>query len=35
MEVLIHAADISNPAKPFRVYEMWTDRVLAEFFAQV
>jgi len=31
--VLLHAADISNPAKPVRPYLNWTDRVLAEFYA--
>lgn len=35
METLLHAADISNPVKPFEVYFMWTERVLQEFFQQV
>ena len=30
----IHAADISNPAKPWRVCKFWTDSVLEEFYAQ-
>ncbi len=32
--MLVHAADISNPAKPREIYFDWTDRVLAEFYAQ-
>ena len=32
MEVLLHAADISNPFKPFNTYEKWTHRVLEEFW---
>jgi len=32
MSMLCHAADISNPAKPRRLYLEWTDRVLAEFY---
>ena len=31
--VLLHAADISNPAKPRGQYLNWTDRVLAEFYS--
>ena len=30
--LLLHAADISNPAKPCGQYLNWTDRVLAEFY---
>ena len=30
----LHAADISNPTKPWAYYQMWTDRVLLEFFGQ-
>ena len=30
----LHAADISNPAKPWEYYQTWTDRVLKEFFDQ-
>ena len=32
--MMLHAADISNPAKPRLHYFEWTDRVLAEFYAQ-
>ena len=35
MDQIIHAADISNPIKPFSVYFQWTERVLDEFFDQV
>lgn len=35
MDQIIHAADISNPIKPFNVYFQWTERVLEEFFDQV
>ena len=31
--MLLHTADISNPAKPRGTYLNWTDRVLAEFYA--
>ena len=32
---LMHACDISNPSKPFEIYQMWVDRVFEEFFKQV
>ena len=35
MDLLLHAADISNPFKPFNIYEKWTYRVLEEFWNQV
>ena len=34
MAMLLHCADISNPAKPRPAYFDWTDRVLAEFYNQ-
>ena len=34
LKVCLHAADISNPAKPWDYYNQWTDRVLQEFHAQ-
>jgi len=34
MKVLLHSADISNPAKPWKVSKRWSDNVVAEFFAQ-
>jgi hypothetical protein len=34
MAMLLHCADISNPAKPREAYFDWTDRVLAEFYNQ-
>jgi|Dee2metaT_5_FD_contig_31_596551_length_1444_multi_16_in_0_out_0_1 hypothetical protein len=33
MEVLLHAADISNPAKTFRIYGRWVDKIMEEFYA--
>lgn len=35
MDSLLHAADVSNPFKPFKVYEKWAFRVLNEFWNQV
>ena len=31
---MLHACDLSNPAKPWKTYRTWTDRVMEEFFAQ-
>ena len=31
---LLHACDLSNPTKPFPIYNEWTGRVMQEFFAQ-
>jgi len=31
---VLHAADISNPARPKHLYDAWTDRVLEEFHRQ-
>jgi hypothetical protein len=31
---VLHAADISNPTKPWALCKIWSDRVLLEFFAQ-
>ena len=30
----LHTADISNPAKPGKISDAWTDRVYGEFFIQ-
>lgn len=30
-DLILHAADISNPFKPFHIYEQWTHRILDEF----
>ena len=35
MDSLMHAADISNPLKPFPVYFQWTERILTEYWNQV
>eukprot|EP01066_Platyproteum_vivax_P015090 Platyproteum_vivax@DN6711_c0_g1_i1.p1 len=34
MSVVLHACDVSNPAKPLNVGLDWTKRVMAEFFEQ-
>ena len=31
---ILHACDLSNPTKPFPIYNEWTGRVMEEFFAQ-
>ena len=33
-QALVHAADISNPLKPFDISKRWSDLVVQEFFAQ-
>ena len=32
MNSLIHAADISNPLKPWEICKVWTEKVLEEFW---
>jgi len=34
MEVILHAADISNPYKPFKICERWANLVVEEFYSQ-
>lgn len=34
LNMIIHAADISNPAKPLDLYKRWVDLVFEEFFSQ-
>lgn len=34
LKSLCHIADISNPAKAWKISKMWSDRVIEEFFAQ-
>lgn len=34
LNVAIHCADVSNPAKQFDVYNNWIDLLFKEFFAQ-
>jgi hypothetical protein len=31
---MVHACDVSNPAKPISVYDEWVDRIRVEFFNQ-
>lgn len=35
MDILLHAADVSNPFKPYEIYSLWAKRVLEEFWNQV
>jgi hypothetical protein len=34
LNIFIHAADISNPTKPFHIYNKWADKVMSEFWLQ-
>lgn len=34
MESILHASDISNPIKPYELYEGWTTKVMEEFWNQ-
>ena len=34
LRTAIHAADVSNPAKPFSIYMQWTERIMNEFYDQ-
>mmetsp|Transcript_17174 Transcript_17174/g.56226 ORF Transcript_17174/g.56226 Transcript_17174/m.56226 type:complete len:887 (+) Transcript_17174:482-3142(+) len=34
LSLMLHASDISNPMKPWHIYEGWASCVLAEFFSQ-
>lgn len=34
LNLCIHASDISNPTKPFDIYEIWADKVINEFWKQ-
>ena len=34
LSLFLHASDISNPTRPFEIYEKWTDACLSEFFSQ-
>ncbi len=34
LNVMLHACDISNPAKPWALCKDWSDRISEEFFAQ-
>ncbi|CAL8090320.1 unnamed protein product [Calicophoron daubneyi] len=34
LQSLIHAADLSNPTKPLRIYRQWVDRITQEMFRQ-
>ena len=32
--LLLHSADVSNPAKPWDIHTRWTARIMEEFFQQ-
>ena len=34
LEILIHACDISNPTKPYKIYNIWATKVVSEFWRQ-
>eukprot|EP00960_Hanusia_phi_P014847 439569-Hanusia_phi.AAC.3 len=34
LQTLLHAADLSNPCKPWNIHVQWTHAILAEFFSQ-
>ncbi|ETN99713.1 hypothetical protein RFI_37754 [Reticulomyxa filosa] len=35
MEIVVHLADVSNPAKPWEIAKAWAYRVMEEFYCQV
>ena len=35
LQIALHSADVSNPAKDMEVYMKWTNRVMSEFYDQV
>ncbi|XP_018647025.1 camp-specific 3,5-cyclic phosphodiesterase,putative [Schistosoma mansoni] len=34
LECIIHAADLSNPTKPLKIYQEWVSRIMEEMFRQ-
>lgn len=32
MDLILHTADVGNPARPWELCERWTFRILTEFF---
>ena len=34
MDLIIHACDISNPTKPYEIYNIWANKVMNEFYLQ-
>jgi len=34
MKVLVHAADIGNPTRPFEIAKVWSESISREFFSQ-
>lgn len=35
LQMIVHCCDIGNPAKPLKYSLQWTERIMAENFAQV
>jgi hypothetical protein len=33
MKAMVHAADVGNPSRPFKIYEIWAHQILSEFFS--
>ena len=31
---MVHCSDLSNPTKPLKLYRLWVDRIMDEFFMQ-
>jgi len=34
LNILLHTADISNPTKPWQIYQVWVEKVMEEFWNQ-
>ncbi|XP_043919744.1 cAMP-specific 3',5'-cyclic phosphodiesterase 4D isoform X2 [Protopterus annectens] len=34
LQNMVHCADLSNPTKPLKLYQEWTNRIMEEFFRQ-
>ena len=34
LRALVHAADISNPTRPYDIAKLWSQRIVSEFFHQ-
>ena len=34
LKALVHAADVSNPTRPFDISKLWADAITKEFFLQ-
>ena len=34
LKLLVHAADIGNPTRPFEIAKLWSENITKEFFGQ-